>query len=425
MRTLPLLALLALAARPHGPTAAFTVTPGSGPPPFSVDVNASTSITGHPPITSYGWDWGDGTAAGSGVTASHVYTATGTFTIRLTVRDQAGTGEATAEVVCISAGNQAPSAQIVSATPVSGTAPLTVDFVGRGTDAAPAGDLLEHRWDFGDGTPPAVFPGLAPGADSTPSHVFSSPGVYTCTLTVVDLEGIVARAIVKVLATAGGVPFAAFALSPPSGPPPLAVSVDAAASFDSDGTIVLFTWEWGDGTVTSGGSPVATHVYAATGTFTITLFVTDNLGLVASASQDAVCLSAGNVPPSAHIQAAVPAGGAAPLDVVFLGHGHDDAGPLELRWDFGDGSPVLVQPGVAPHANMTAGHRYTHAGNFTVTLRVADPENVTAVRTYGITVTDPVPANTRRACGSTGLEALAALLFLLARRRRALPGGPG
>jgi chitodextrinase len=42
-------------------------------------------------IASYRWEWGDGTSAGSGATPTHTYATAGTYSVRLTVTDDAGT----------------------------------------------------------------------------------------------------------------------------------------------------------------------------------------------------------------------------------------------------------------------------------------------------------------------------------------------
>ena len=74
--------------------------------------------------------------------------------------------------------NQLPTASI-SANPLSGVAPLTVDFTGGCTDTD--GICVSYLWDFGDGTPTSSL--------QNPNHIFDSPGVYTVTLTVTDDDG--------------------------------------------------------------------------------------------------------------------------------------------------------------------------------------------------------------------------------------------
>ncbi|MFH0907028.1 MAG: S8 family serine peptidase [bacterium] len=57
------------------------------------------------------------------------------------------------------------------------------------------------------------------------------------------------------------------------------VNFDGSASFDPDGTIVSYDWDFGDGT--SANAVTVSHSYAAVGIYTVTLVVTDNNGLTA------------------------------------------------------------------------------------------------------------------------------------------------
>ena len=56
--------------------------------------------------------------------------------------------------------------------------------------------------------------------------------------------------------------------------------VNSAGSADADGGIRNYTFKWGDGTADTVTTSTSnqTHVYAAAGTFTITLVATDNWG---------------------------------------------------------------------------------------------------------------------------------------------------
>jgi glucose/arabinose dehydrogenase len=75
--------------------------------------------------------------------------------------------------------NRPPTASM-TANPTSGTLPLTVAFDGRGS-SDPDGGALTYDWNFGDGT--------AHATTSTVSHVYSTAGLYTATLTVRDPQG--------------------------------------------------------------------------------------------------------------------------------------------------------------------------------------------------------------------------------------------
>ncbi|MCY3018671.1 MAG: PKD domain-containing protein [Planctomycetota bacterium] len=85
-----------------------------------------------------------------------------------------------------------------SGSPTSGAVPLTVAFVGGGTDAD--NDTLSYLWDFGDGTPASTT--------QNPSHTFSAVSTYTVTLTVSDGKGGTAAAsvVIKVVAAGGVLP---------------------------------------------------------------------------------------------------------------------------------------------------------------------------------------------------------------------------
>ncbi len=97
-------------------------------------------------------------------------------------------------------------------------------------------------------------------------------------------------------------PQPAFTVTPTSGSAPLTVNFDGGSSNDPDGTIVTFTWSFGDNTPDAVGSR-ATHVYSSAGSFPARLTVTDNAG--ASASRSApidVTPASGNFSLSGHIQ---------------------------------------------------------------------------------------------------------------------------
>ena len=73
------------------PTASFTFSPTDPLPGTTVNFNASASRAAPGrTIVSYRWDFGDGSAAGSGVQVSHPYPLLGNYTVTLVVTDDAG-----------------------------------------------------------------------------------------------------------------------------------------------------------------------------------------------------------------------------------------------------------------------------------------------------------------------------------------------
>ena len=85
------------------PVASFAISPTepSVGQPVHLNASASTAAPGRN-ITAYAWDFGDG-SSGSGVTASHVYTASGSYAILLTVTDGIGRKATQVQTVTVKA----------------------------------------------------------------------------------------------------------------------------------------------------------------------------------------------------------------------------------------------------------------------------------------------------------------------------------
>jgi PKD repeat protein len=229
------------------------------------DGSASSDSDGS--IVSYEWDLGD-TSTGTGVTTTRTYAADGVYTVILAVTDDQGASGTISQEVSVAAGNQSPTAQI--ATPVS-CIDLTCDFDGSGS-TDPDGNIVSYAWDFGDG---------ATATGVTASHTYALAGTYSVTLTVTDGAGASAATtqVVTVTAPANQAPTADFTFSCAD----LACNFDGSTSTD-DGTIVSYAWAFGDGGTAAGVA--ANHTYAAGGTYTVTLTVTDDGGLTGAASQN-------------------------------------------------------------------------------------------------------------------------------------------
>ncbi|MCK6549628.1 PQQ-dependent sugar dehydrogenase [Myxococcota bacterium] len=79
--------------------------------------------------------------------------------------------------------------------------------------------------------------------------------------------------LVRVRYNGGLAPTAAFSATPSNGPAPLEVAF-TDASIDPEGTLVGWSWDFGDGTTSIARNP--THTYVAPGTYAVTLTVTDS-----------------------------------------------------------------------------------------------------------------------------------------------------
>ena len=146
-----------------------------------------------------------------------------------------------------------------SASATSGAAPLAINLTNSSV-----GPIATYAWNFGDGTSSGV---------KNPSHVYSSPGVYSVALTVTGAGGSdteVKTNLVTVNAT--GALLAQFTSSATSGLAPF----DVAFTSTSTGTIAAYAWSFGDGTTSTLANPG--HTYAVAGNYTVTLTVTGAAG---------------------------------------------------------------------------------------------------------------------------------------------------
>jgi PKD repeat protein len=164
--------------------------------------------------------------------------------------------------------NLAPDARFTSAATY-----LDATFDATGT-VDTDGTIASYAWTFGDG-------GTATGA--TPVHSYAAAGTYPVTLTVTDDDGATDTATAQVTLVAqppNQLPTAVLAATVDG----LAVSVNSTGSGDADGQIVSYAWDFGDGASETGAT--ASHVYAADGTYTVRLTVTDDRGGRTTTSQD-------------------------------------------------------------------------------------------------------------------------------------------
>jgi PKD repeat protein len=199
-----------------------------------------------------------GTGKGDLATGYSNYGCLGAYFISGTVVDPSGT---------------VPPVAAAAASPASGSAPVNVQFSSAGS-MDPDGSIVAYAWNFGDG-----YTSTAPN----PAHTFNAVGTYTVTLVVTDNTGLTGSTSLTVSALQPNIlPVAIASATPSSGYAPLSVTLSGANSYDTDGTISSYQWNFGDGSTGSGQT--VQHSYAGIGNFTATLTVTDNRGGSSSAN---------------------------------------------------------------------------------------------------------------------------------------------
>jgi PKD repeat protein len=220
---------------------------------LTCNFDGSASKDSNATITSYAWNFGDG-LTGAGVIISHMYAVGNSYKVTLTITDSTGATDAQSQTVD---NNFPPVASFTFTCNL-----LTCSFNGSGSRDYD-GTITSYSWNFGDGTA---------ASGPTVTHTYAAGGQYTVTLTVTDNAGATNAQSQTVVANSP--PVASFTFSCSR----FTCSFDASGSYDRDGNITTWTWNFGDGTTLTGSYEWVGHTYPAPGTYTVTLTVTDNGG---------------------------------------------------------------------------------------------------------------------------------------------------
>jgi len=309
------------------PRAAFIATPTSGSAPISVGfTDKSTGV-----ITSWKWDFGDGTSS-TEQNPYHTYRSQGIYTVILTVSNDYGSSYATKNryITIISTLKSK-----FTAKPTAGNAPLFVTF----TDTS-YGNPTAWSWDFGDGLT---------SLEQNPTHTFNDAGLYKVSLTVT--RDSVSDTSTQTL-NAGGVPDANFTATP------RIAAVNEWVQFTDTSLYSPTKWTWDFGDTATSDEQNPTHAYQLKGIYTVTHTARNANGI---GSETKVGYINVGVPPKADfIPVIVPyVRGQVPMPVSFIDR--SIGLPTSWEWDFGDGSTSTDQ---------NPAHVYQNPGIYTVSLTV-------------------------------------------------------
>ncbi|UCE95453.1 MAG: PKD domain-containing protein [Candidatus Bathyarchaeota archaeon] len=159
----------------------------------------------------------------------------------------------------------------------------TITFDGAASSAEGYNDnITRFEWDFGDGSPPVIRTGNP--APPTTTHQYTQNGTYVVTLNVTDTEGLWSTTAKPISVQPPIGPTADFTWSPPIPNANQSVRFDASSSLPgwngvAEAPIVDYTWNFGDGNITSTSSATIDHTFTSVANYTVSLTVTDTQGL--------------------------------------------------------------------------------------------------------------------------------------------------
>jgi gliding motility-associated-like protein len=293
----------------------FTATPKFACPYANVSfTNNSVSAI------SYEWNFGDGSPTNSQFSPSHVYDSSGTFVVRLIAISPFCGIDTIYDTINI---YTPPIAGFTnSGVYCEGN---TIQFNNGSTNPA------AYKWFFGDNDSSAAV---------NPSHIYSPSGNYTVTLIVVDSLGCTDTTHQNI--NINSLPVAS-----------ISYTIDTcdltALLFGNPANASAYFWDFGD--ADSDTVQNTTHTYDTSGTYMVTLIVTDSAGCMDTTTQ--------TIAPYSFAQA----------DFVYdidtcsfmVQFTNQSINAIFNEWHFGDnGTSASVHPA----------HSFPHAGNFTVTLIV-------------------------------------------------------
>ncbi len=335
----------------NGPIADFTSP--SGTFCTNAPVTFTDASTGNPsPLTSWQFDYGDGTVVtrATGGTFTHAYTQAGTYTATLTVTDNSGCSNSDTKYGVFNITK--PISSFESPDLVS-CENKPISFLNYS-----AGPITGYKWFFGDGNT---------STDFQPTTAYSAEGLFDVKLVSTDIFGctdtLLRPSYIKIAN-----PRAMFDVSDSiASCPPLKVDfTNKSQNFNS------YLWDFGDNTRPAPNEN-PTHFYPLPGTYFAKLKIISPGGCMDSMSQKLVVKG-----PEGSFTYDITSG-CEPLVVNFKGTSKNTA---EFVWDYNDGK---VEPGDAEIS-----HTYTEMGYYLPKMILVDPDGcrvpfpgIDTIKVYG------------------------------------------
>ena len=358
-------------------------------PAGSAQFNSTSTISdGTESQFTYLWNFGDASAPGSGQSPTHIYTATGPYSVKLLVTSNNG---------CVDSSIQSLNTiyaepQAAFNAPAEVCLGTTINFTDQST--APGSSVTQWRWDFGDLTTSNV---------QSPVKTYATPGIYTVTLSVtsaIGCQSVTATHIATRQVVVNALPTANFNTSLPGCVGQGVTFTDA--SVPNAGSIVKWTWNFGDSptnTILTNGTSFV-HTYAAVNSYNVTLQVETDKGCAGIATPRNITINP--VPVAGFISPVICVN-----DVLAPFTDTSTGSVTAWEWNFGDPNANAANPNLSTLQNPT--HHYTVANTYSARLIATnnfgckDTTTNAVIVNGGIITPNLTVENTAALCSNKGI----------------------
>ncbi len=343
---------------------------------------AGVAPSGTANVDRWLWDFGDGKTT-TVQHPKHVYTQEGLYTVSLTVRSTAMPASITDQEIKIDY-IQVIKAPVPAFT-VETDSPFTNDVIAFANKTVPGTELkLTYEWDFGDNSSPVT--------EENPTHVYSQPGMYTVTLTVITASRKVTT-FKKLVVDAR--PDPDFSATPVKGTTADSIQFTDTTNVTNTRPVETRLWRFGDGAISTVQNP--DHRYTALGQYTVSLTITYTHSVsrkvfTAEESKANYITIGLPTPPTAAFSVDITCA-EVNMPVQFTDKSTPGSAPAVIgwKWVFGDGTTSSLR-------NPT--HAYTKSGDFTVSLTVTTDQRYAPYNTSTASLEDYISCQ----AGSTALD---------------------
>ncbi|HPG12159.1 MAG TPA: PKD domain-containing protein, partial [Chitinophagaceae bacterium] len=325
------------------PTSDFSIPTTVCLPSGAAQFNDLSTAPAGGSVAAWQWNFGDGSPVSNIQNPLHNYSGTGPYNVTLQVTSDQGCVDT--KVLPINTIYAEPQAQFNSLPEV-----CVGSLIGfSDMSSAPGSSVTGWSWDFGDGSPVST--------SQNPSHIYNLPGTYTISLTIQSASGCQSQPYTSQVIV-NHIPTADFSIASVVCVPAGEAQFNDLSSVPAGSTISTWNWDFGDGSTSTTQNP--THIYASTGSYTVTLNVVTDKGCAAPFFTKDVSVSdrplAGFTPPQICTS---------DMNAPFFDNSTIAAGTVTgWEWDFGD--PGSGANNTSVLQNPT--HTYSTVGTYTAQL---------------------------------------------------------